>query len=283
VLAFDPDNAAVHAALGRLEGRARARKAALVLSGAVALGGVLVGVGRMATRPSSKPSNDLAAERAPAQMPAQPPKPVVAAPVVPPETKPTAEETPHTVIRGSGTRTRGTGAREAREAGANGVTRTFTLGPTPQNVDVYLDGKKQFAYDPDHKTLTVPWNDNHVVEFRSPAGCCFVERIEVGPDRPLPPEAIIARRLKWRPASLHITTEPAAAKGTRIMVRDPSRSGTGTLARTGEEVDVPFSSDDEGSKEIEIAIDTGDAFTSERITVRAGQKLAHVVKLKTSN
>jgi hypothetical protein len=148
---------------------------------------------------------------------------------------------------------------------------------------VYLDGKKQFAYDTDHKTLTVPWTEDHVVEFRSPVGCCFVERVEVGPDRPLPPDDIIARRLKWRPAALRITTEPDAARGTRIMVRDPNRAGAGTLARAGEEVDVPFFAGDEGSKEIEIAIDSGDAFTSERLTVRAGQHLAHVVKLKTSN
>ena len=133
----------------------------------------------------------------------------------------------------------------------------------------------------------MPWTENHVIEFRSPSGCCFVERVEVGPDRPLPPDDIIARRLKWRPASLRITTEPdlttGVGKGARIMVRDPSRGGAGTLARAGEDVDVPFFADDEGSKEIEIAIDTGDAFTSERVTVRAGQRMQHVVKLKTSN
>ena len=33
----------------------------------------------------------------------------------------------------------------------------------------------------------------------------------------------------------------------------------------------------------EIAVDTGDAFASDRVTVRAGQRLAHVVKLKASN
>ncbi|HVU53396.1 MAG TPA: hypothetical protein VHL80_22080, partial [Polyangia bacterium] len=161
-------------------------------------------------------------------------------------------------------------------------TRSFLLGPTPQNVDIYMDGKRQFAYDTDHKTLTVPWTEDHVVEFRSPAGCCFVERVEVGPDRPLPPDDIIARRLKWRPAGLRISTDPLA-RGARIMVRDPRRPGTGTLAHLGEEVDVPFFADDEGSKEVEIAIDLGDLFTSERLTVRAGQHLAHVVKLKASN
>jgi len=209
-----------------------------------------------------------------AQESARPAPPVAVAPPRP-APEPAARPTPHTDEPKRHLAAARTIAREA--------SRTFTLGPTPQNVDVYLDGQKQFAYDTDHKTLTVSWNEDHVVEFRSPAGCCFVEKIDVGPDRPLPPDAIIARRLKWRPAALRITTEPEAARGARIMVRDPHRGGAGTLARAGEEVDVPFFAEDEGSKEIEIAIDSGDAFTSERLTVRAGQHVSHVVKLKASN
>jgi hypothetical protein len=163
---------------------------------------------------------------------------------------------------------------------AGPAPRTFTLGPTPQNVDVYLDGEKQFAYDTDHKTITVPWTASHAIELRSPSGCCFVERILVGPDHPLPADAIIARRLRWRPAHLLITTDPPA-DGARVMVSDPNRHGPGTAGRPGEEIDVPFSLDDDASKEVEIAVDTGDNFTSERVTVRAGQRTSHVVKLKT--
>ena len=110
--------------------------------------------------------------------------------------------------------------RRRRRAGRD--ARTFTLGPTPQNVDVYLDGKRQFAYDPDHTTIAVPWNGDHVLELRSPSGCCFVERVEIGPNHPLPPDAIIARRLKWRPAHLLVTTEPALTTA-RVLVTDPSR------------------------------------------------------------
>jgi hypothetical protein len=200
-------------------------------------------------------------------------------------TRPEADRAVLAKPRGEELKRHGAASHAGMREAARGMeaSRTFGLGPTPQNVDVYLDGKKQFAYDTDHKTLTVPWTESHVVEFRSPAGCCFVERVEVGPDRPLPPDDIIARRLKWRPAALRITTEPDAARGTRIMVRDPNHGGAGTLARAGEEVDVPFFAEDEGSKEIEIAIDSGDVFTSERVTVRAGQRLAHVVKLRTSN
>ncbi len=158
--------------------------------------------------------------------------------------------------------------------------RIFTLGPTPQNVDVYLDGQRQFGYDVDHKTIAVPWSGVHVIEFRSPSGCCFVERVEVGPERPLPPDAIIARRLKWRPAHLAVSLEPPSA-GARVMLRDPSRGSTATVARPGEEIDIPFLVDDDPSKEIEIDVDAGDAFATERLRVRAGQRLKHVVKLKT--
>jgi serine/threonine-protein kinase len=270
VLAFDPKHEGVLAALGRLEGRARARKIALAAGGGLVLLAAAVGLGRLATRPR--------AAVAPAPVAAAVPAPKPAAAPVQPQIE--AEPAPAKVRREEPKRH--VAARpDPREA-----THTFSLGPTPQNVDVYLDGKKQFAYDTDHRTLTVPWTEDqgvHVVEFRSPSGCCFVERVEVGPDRPLPTDSVIARRLKWRPASLRITTEPEVARGARIVVRDPSRSGAGTLARPGEDVDVPFAAGDEGSKEIEIAIDSGDVFTSERLTVRAGQRLAHVVKLRTSN
>jgi hypothetical protein len=43
---------------------------------------------------------------------------------------------------------------------------------------------------------------------------------------------------------------------------------------------VPFFPDDELSKDVEVAVDTGDAFATDHIRVRAGQKLSHVVKLR---
>jgi hypothetical protein len=146
-------------------------------------------------------------------------------------------------------------------------------------VDVYLDGHREFAYDLDHTTLAVPWKSDHVIEFRSPTGCCFVERVEVGPDHPLPSDAIIARRLKWRPAHLLITTDPASGSA-RVMVRDPNRQTPPTAAHPGEEIDVPFFTDDDASKEIEVAVDTGEAFATEKIRVRAGERTRHVVKLR---
>ena len=162
---------------------------------------------------------------------------------------------------------------------APGATRTFTLGPTPQNVDVYLDGKRQFAYAPDHTTIAVPWTGDHVIELRSPSGCCFVERVDVGPDRPVPPDAIIARRLKWRPAHLVVTTDPVVASA-RVLVSDPTRKVAAAAGRPGEEIDVPFFTDDDSSKEIEIAVDAGATFATEKLRVRAGQRVTHLVKLK---
>jgi serine/threonine-protein kinase len=270
VLAFDAENAGVLAALRRLEGRARAKRILLAAAGGAALVAAVLGAVRLAGHRRKD------AQLAPViARPLPPPPP---APVVPP-----VQPEPDRVVRVNPRSEEPKHHATAPRPVARDAPRTFLLGPTPQNVDVYLDGKKQFAYDPDHKTLTVPWTEDHVVEFRSPAGCCFVERVELGPNRPLPPDDIIARRLKWRPAALRITTEPEVARGARIMVRDPGRGGAGTLARAGEEVAIPFFASDEGTKEIEIAIDSGDAFTSERLTVRAGQRLSHVVKLKTSN
>ena len=50
------------------------------------------------------------------------------------------------------------------------ATRVFKLGPTPQNVDVYLDGQRQFGYDVDHTTIAIPWAGVHVIEFKAARG-----------------------------------------------------------------------------------------------------------------
>ena len=79
-----------------------------------------------------------------------------------------------------------------------------------------------------------------------------------------------------------VTTEPAGATA-RVLVRDPTRNGATTAARPGEEIDIPFFPDDDSSKEVEISADDGDAFATEHVRVRAGQRLKHVVKLRTAN
>jgi serine/threonine-protein kinase len=287
VLAFDPDNAAVAVALRRLEGHARLKVAAAVVGiGSVLAGGVWLAAKKLAHR-SPAPVPAVAVAPAPAR-PAAPPA-TVAPPPPAVATKPvTPDRVPATPPR----RATAPRPRPPRVAPAPVIappppstepvpTRTFTLGPTPQNVDVYLDGQRLFGYDVDHTKISVPWAGAHTIEFRSPSNCCFPERISVGPDQPLPADSIIARRLKWRPGHLIVTTEPARVSA-RVLVRDPNR-GTTSAARPGEEIDIPFFPDDDSIKEIEISADDGDAFATERVRVRAGQRLKHLVKLRAGN
>ena len=293
VLAFDPGNVVVIAALRRLEGRARLRTAAAVVAIAAALGaGGALTIRALGRRARTPPPAATAALR---PAPRVPPTPAVAVAVAAPAqaqapiARAPAPEPATEPPRHGGTATAHVSrppahadSHPAPPAPAPGevAARTFKLGPTPQNVDVFLDGQRQFGYDVDHTTISVPWAGVHVIEFKSPGGCCFNERVEVGPERPLPPDAIIARRLKWKPAHLVVTPEPAAPTA-RVLVRDLSRRSSATTARPGEEVDIPFFADDDSSKDVEISVDTGDAFATERIRVRAGQHLKHVVKLKT--
>jgi tRNA A-37 threonylcarbamoyl transferase component Bud32 len=279
VLAFDPENGSVKAALRRLEGRQRLRQvvAGCAIAGAVAAGGWAVSHNRRSRPPDHTALAITAAAPANSRATGAGPIPA-AAPSMP------LALSPRRVLGGAGhpAHPHGeihTAAAERPPAPAE-PTRTFTLGPTPQNVDVYLDGKRQFSYAPDHTTIAVPWTVDHVLELRSPSGCCFVERVEIGPDHPLPSDAIIARRLKWRPAHLLVTTDPAVGTA-RVLVSDPNRKVSVTTGRPGEEIDVPFFPEDESSKEIDVSVDAGDAFATEKVRVRAGQRVTEVVKLKT--
>jgi len=289
VLAFDPGNAAVAAALRRLEGRARVRTAALALVVACALGGGWAAARAIRrARPVAAPAASVAA-LAPAPAPAAKPTPppTVATPPTPPASQPTSAppEPPRRAIAATSHPARTAPRVEPHPAPVEASAkpfqmRSFKLGPTPQHVDVYLDGERQFGYDVDHTTISVPWSGVHVIEFKSPGGCCFGERVEVGPDRPLPPDDRIARRLKWKPAHLLVTIDPPSPSA-KVMVREPDRPAAATTARPGEEVDIPFFPDDDSSKDVEISVDNGDAFATERLHVRAGQRIKHVVKLKT--
>jgi tRNA A-37 threonylcarbamoyl transferase component Bud32 len=283
VLGFDPENPTVTAALRRLEGRRRLRAAAVGATMTAALAGAGWAVLHRVHPRAILPAPLGAAHTGP-------PQPTSVTSDGPPGTALRSRVTPGAAHRASAGAAHAARAR-LESGGAPESTldpgaihggpseRVFTLGPTPQNVDVYLDGQRQFGYDLDHTSIALSWKTDHVIEFRSPTGCCFVERVEVGPDHPLPSDAIIARRLKWRPAHLLVTVEPPSG-AARVLVRDPNRQVTPTAARPGEEIDVPFFADDDASKEIEVAVDTGEAFATERIRVRAGQRSAHVVKLK---
>jgi tRNA A-37 threonylcarbamoyl transferase component Bud32 len=306
VLAYAPDDAAVLAALKRLEGRGRRRMMGVYVLGGLVAVGLLAGLVAALVHGDSRPvmgvpvpfpaDPDLHAGTRPdpsagpasrgarsaadlhSSVPAGAAVPKSAA-ARPARSRSSAGETdrPSKGDMPASDDKQGGGPEES-PSGASLAIRTFTLGPTPQNVDIYLDGERQFSYDTDHRSLSVPWAKNHVIEFRSPSGCCFVERVEVGPDQPLPPDNIIARKLKWKPARLVITTVPAA-DGTRVMVRDPSHPGRGTVVGPGEEANIPFFASDEGQKEIEVSIDSAAGFAADRVTVRAGERKAVVVTL----
>jgi tRNA A-37 threonylcarbamoyl transferase component Bud32 len=119
----------------------------------------------------------------------------------------------------------------------------------------------------------------HQIEFRSPSGCCFVERVEIGPDKPVPPENVIARKLKWRPARLIVTTQPPSS-GVRIMVRDPARPERGTVVGPGEEANIPFLASDEAQKDIDVSVLASGGMFAERVVVRAGERKAVVVSIE---
>jgi len=308
VLAYAPDDPVVTAALKRWEDRGRRRRLARMGIGAAALAGMAVAAAELVAHQSHvDPKTPGPGANATMGSGAKP----NAAPPVPPGNSSPAGATvgmntnaagpqgsravleedaraPRLIhLRPPGERVPLPGRRPA-DPGAGAVpgeappapppsapppveTRTFTLGPTPQNVDVYLDGERQFAYDTDHRTLTVSWNASHLVEFRSPSGCCFVERIEIGPDKRVPSENIIARKLKWKPARLTVTTSPADAN-VRIMVRDPAHPERGTVLRPGEEANIPFTDDDQAQKEVELSVATNSGVNVQRVMVRAGER-----------
>ncbi|HEX2656989.1 MAG TPA: hypothetical protein VHU40_01900, partial [Polyangia bacterium] len=298
VLAYAPEHPAVTAALRRWEGRDR-RRAALRLS---LIGAGLVTVLLIASRFLSRPSTDPPPAANPPSMTAGPPPASSSAttpatgPNAAPATvtaRPPGEAGPHTRpahLRGLAERPAEStvarprlpadapAANASPPAGSATQARTFALGPTPQNVDVYLDGERQFAYDTDHRTLSVAWNGTHQIEFRSPSGCCFVERVEIGPERPLPPDNVIARKLRWKPARIVVTTQPASTEA-RVMVRDPGRPGRGTVVIPGEEANIPFLPSDEAQKDIEISVDSAQGVFAQRVSVRAGERKSVVVPL----
>jgi len=312
VLAYAPHDPIVTAALRRWEDRGRRRRLARMGVGAAALTGMAVAAIELMVhqstptpprgRPGSGPPMPSGPSQSAAALPGAPRSPDHAgaatgtaagseSPVAIDETHPRLihvrppERAPGTPIGRRNPETGTPAGASPAEAPAPPAaapapveTRTFTLGPTPQNVDVYLDGERQFAYDTDHRTLTVSWNASHVIEFRSPSGCCFVERVEIGPDKRVPAENVIARKLKWKPARLTVTTTPVDPN-ERIMVRDPARPERGTVLRPGEEANIPFSDDDEGQKEVELSIASGTGLTVEKLTVRAGERKTAAITL----
>src|SRR3569623_444161 len=298
VLAYAPNDPVVTAALRRWEDRGRRRRMARMGLGAAALAGLAIAASELMVHQSSPTPSKRPAPPAEPPVATEPPRAASPAPAAatlavaePKPTSPAPADDPR-APRLLHMRPQEHGPSPSRRPAQPGEapapseapvapvaatpappveTRTFTLGPTPQNVDVYLDGERQFAYDTDHRTLTVAWNSSHVIEFRSPSGCCFVERVEIGPDTRVPTENVIARKLKWPPARLTVTTTPADPN-ERSMVRDPARPERGTVLRPGEEANIPFTDEDEGQKDVELSIASRAGLPVQKVTVRAGER-----------
>src|SRR5262249_32804175 len=159
VLAFDPNNAVVAAALRRLEGRARLKMAAAVVGITAVVGGATALIGKkLAHRSREGVQSQQVQARPSPPPPAVPATGPIAPPAVPPrrpagddrgaDAAPVAPTGPKRAGGGPRRATRQAPALFAAPAPVEPVpTRTFTLGPTPQNVDVYLDGRRLFGYD----------------------------------------------------------------------------------------------------------------------------------------
>ena len=154
----------------------------------------------------------------------------------------------------------------------------FSLGPYPQAVAVYLDGKKQFDYGPDSHGLDVPWNAEHTVEFRKEGYYSF--RVRVGPNVYRPVSDHITARLQGQPASIVVNVAPAGRQARVLM------SGLGTAAKwqfaavPGQLVRVPFTPEDEFKKSLIVTVvDERNRSVIRELSVTPGEKKVLTVEL----
>jgi tRNA A-37 threonylcarbamoyl transferase component Bud32 len=131
-------------------------------------------------------------------------------------------------------------------------TVRFSLGPSPQAVAVYLDGKKQFDYGPDTHGLDVPWTGEHTIEFRK--GGFYAFRVQVGPNVYRPPNDHITAKLQGQPASLVVNVAPAGTQARVLMSGLGSASKWQFAAVPGQLVRVPFSAEDEIRKSLIVTV-----------------------------
>ena len=89
---------------------------------------------------------------------------------------------------------------------------------------------------------------------------------------------MIARRLKWKPARLVVNVSPGDAKA-RVMVRDASGTGRGSVVEPGEEANIPFAAGDDGQKDVDVSVDSEHGLAHQRVVVRAGETKAIAIDL----
>jgi serine/threonine-protein kinase len=269
-LGLEPRNAAVLRALRRIEGRRRVYRGAVVLGSAVLLAGLIWGAFKMAREDVPAPialmggprveKARAAAARPPAAVapvsaaarPARgdkktaPMHPVQAksAPPKPPAPRPATsqamrQEEPHTLA----------------SATLKPKMKTFTLAPTPQFVEVWLDGEKQLTYDVGSNKLPIPWDGrDHLVEFRN--DCCEPLQITVGPTRSQYAGDTLIAQLKPKLAKLRVRLKPPPPTPTHIEISEiPEKSGSIHLAgMAGEEFPITFDAKDNFRKVLQVSV-----------------------------
>jgi tRNA A-37 threonylcarbamoyl transferase component Bud32 len=263
-LTLDPRNSDVLRALHRIEGRRRIYRTAVALGGAALLAGLIWGAFKMAHTPVPAPIAVLggprveqaraAAARPAATAPAAAgqarhtkkdpaPQPKVAgrpAPPKPPITRPVTSEAMH---------------QEDRSAATKPKVKVYNLAPTPQYVDVYLDGQKAMTFDVGHSTLPVPLDGReHIVEFRN--DCCDPYPIPVGPNRPHYAGDTLIARLKPKIARVRVTVTPIQSTPPQVEIVEQPETPTSTHLPgiVGEEYPIPFDANGSFRKELQISV-----------------------------
>lgn len=158
-------------------------------------------------------------------------------------------------------------------------TVRFTLGPNPLNVEVYLDGTKQFDFGPERHSLDVPWDGTHVVEFRKRGFYTF--KVDVGPSLYRPVNDHITGRLQGLPAPLVVKVMPPGRKAqVLVSAHDGGSDAWQFAALPGQVVRVPFEPGDELRKRLVVTVVPDDAAPQIReITVMPGQPQTLLVEL----
>ena len=147
---------------------------------------------------------------------------------------------------------------------------------------MFLDGRLQFRLGPGVKNvLRIPWDGEHVVEMKSP--CCFPTRVPVGPKHPLPPDGLLARQLKPRPATL-LVSPPApaesqngaangAASGGLIVSQSigfgvaDEKNDLKWAGQFGRPVNIPFAGVDGYRRRVTVLVPARVAASGEKTTV----------------
>jgi serine/threonine-protein kinase len=140
--------------------------------------------------------------------------------------------------------------------------RRFELVPTPKAVRVLLDDKLLGDFGPQLQSVELD-GQPHSITFDSPF--CYPETIPIGPNTE---PGRISRRLKWKPATLTVESEPEEAD---ILIDG------NLVVRSGRAVAVPLDPLSDGKRVLRVKVSAAGHLSEEReVTLRAnGAEKAH--------